>query len=204
MSRFDTYFLMKEADVIEYVKAKYPDFFAPEAVLTVKEIGDGNLNYVFRVIEEATGKSIIVKQAGVSLRISAEMKVSTDRNRIESEILQIQDKYAPGLVPKIYGYDTVMCACAMEDLSDHALMRYALMRHETFPRFAEDISTYMVNTLLKTTDVAMEHKEKKAMVKSFINPELCEITEDLVLTEPYNDCNHRNNVFPPGRRQDQV
>lgn len=59
MSRFDTYFLMKEADVIEYVKAKYPDFFAPEAVLTVKEIGDGNLNYVFRVIEEATGKSII-------------------------------------------------------------------------------------------------------------------------------------------------
>ena len=160
MSRFDTYFLMKEADVIEYVKAKYPDFFAPEAVLTVKEIGDGNLNYVFRVIEKATGKSIIVKQAGVSLRISAEMKVSTDRNRIESEILQIQDKYAPGLVPKIYGYDTVMCACAMEDLSDHELMRYALMRHETFPRFAEDISTYMVNTLLKTTDVAMEHGQE--------------------------------------------
>ena len=35
------------------------------------------------------------------------------------------------------------------------------------------------------------------MVKSFINPELCEITEDLVLTEPYNDCNGRNLVFPP-------
>ena len=92
MSRFDTYFLMKEADVIEYVKAKYPDFFAPEAVLTVKEIGDGNLNYVFRVIEEATGKSIIVKQAGVSLRISAEMKVSTDRNRIESERFRISTR----------------------------------------------------------------------------------------------------------------
>ena len=197
MPRYDTYFLMKEADVIDYVQTKYPGHFDKDAVLTVKEIGDGNLNYVFRVVEEKTGKSIIVKQAGEALRISADMKVSTDRNRIESEILQIQDKYAPGLVPKIYGYDTVMCACAMEDLSDHALMRYALMRHETFPRFAEDISTYMVNTLLKTTDVAMEHKEKKAMVKSFINPELCEITEDLVLTEPYNDCNHRNNVFPP-------
>ena len=197
MPRYDTYFLMKEADVIDYVQTKYPGHFDKDAALTVKEIGDGNLNYVFRVVEEKTGKSIIVKQAGEALRISADMKVSTDRNRIESEILQIQDKYAPGLVPKIYGYDTVMCACAMEDLSDHALMRYALMRHETFPRFAEDISTYMVNTLLKTTDVAMEHKEKKAMVKSFINPELCEITEDLVLTEPYNDCNHRNNVFPP-------
>ena len=141
MPRYDTYFLMKEADVIDYVQTKYPGHFDKDAVLTVKEIGDGNLNYVFRVVEEKTGKSIIVKQAGEALRISADMKVSTDRNRIESEILQIQDKYAPGLVPKIYGYDTVMCACAMEDLSDHALMRYALMRHETFPRFAEDIST---------------------------------------------------------------
>ena len=193
MSRFDTYFLMKTPDVLEYVTEK--GYMPKDAALTAKEIGDGNLNYVFRVVDEKTGKSVIVKQAGVALRISADMKVSTDRNRIESEILQIQWKYAPGLVPQIFGYDTVMSACVMEDLSDHALMRYALMRHETFPRFAEDISTYMVNTLLKTTDVAMEHKAKKDMVKRFINPELCEITEDLVLTEPYNDCNHRNLVF---------
>ena len=102
MPRYDTYFLMKEADVIDYVQTKYPGHFDKDAALTVKEIGDGNLNYVFRVVEEKTGKSIIVKQAGEALRISAEMKVSTDRNRIESEILQIQDKYAPGLVPKIY------------------------------------------------------------------------------------------------------
>lgn len=196
MSCFDTYFLMKEPDVAEYVKERYAFHFPQNAELSVKEIGDGNLNYVFRVMDEKSGTSIIVKQAGVALRISAEMKVSTDRNRIESEILELQDKYAPGLVPKIYGYDTVMCACAMEDLSDHELMRYALMKHKTYPRFAEDISTYMVNTLLKTTDVVMEHKAKKALVKSFINPELCEITENLVLTEPYNDLNGRNIVFP--------
>ncbi len=196
MARYDKYFLMKEEDVAGYVQTKYAGHFAPDAKLTVKEIGDGNLNYVFRVVEEATGKSMIVKQAGEALRISAEMHVSTDRNRIESEILQLQDKLAPGSVPKIYGYDTTMCACAMEDLSDHELMRYALMRHEIFPRFADDISTYMVNTLLKTTDVVLEHKEKKALVKSFINPELCEITEDLVLMEPYNDLKGRNIVDP--------
>lgn len=196
MSRFDSYFLMKDADVMEYAREKL-DLFAPDAQLSVKEIGDGNLNYVFRVIEESTGKSVIVKQAGVELRISKEMKISTDRNRIESEILQLQDKYAPGLVPKIYNYDTTMCACMMEDLSDHQLMRYALMEHKIFPRFAGDITTYMVNTLLMTTDVVMGHKEKKALVKNFINPELCEITEDLVLTEPYNDCKGRNLVFAP-------
>ncbi len=198
MSRFDTYFLMKESDVVEYVREKL-DVFGPGAKLEAKEIGDGNLNYVFRVFEPADGKSVIVKQAGESLRISAAMKVSTDRNRIESEILELQYKYAPGLVPRIYMYDTTMCACAMEDLSDHQLMRYALMKHEAFPRFAEDVSTYMVNTLLLTTDVVMEHKAKKALVKSFINPELCEITEDLVFTEPYNDVNKRNNVFEKNR-----
>jgi 5-methylthioribose kinase len=42
----------------------------------------------------------------------------------------------------------------------------------------------------------MEHKAKKALVKSFINPELCEITEDLVYTEPYNDAKGRNLVTP--------
>ncbi len=195
MSRFDTYFLMKTPDVLEYAKEK--GYMPKDAQVTGKEIGDGNLNYVYRVVDEKTGKSVIVKQAGLELRISAEMKISTDRNRIESEILQLQGQYAPGLVPEIYGYDTVMCACAMEDLSDYALMRYALMKHEVFPCFAEDITTYMVNTLLKTTDVVMEHKAKKAQVKNFISPELCEITEDLVLMEPYNDLNHRNLVFPP-------
>jgi len=187
---------MKEEDISDYVKDQMPDYFTGNSRIIVKEIGDGNLNYVFRVVEEATGKSIIVKQAGEQLRISAEMRITTDRNRIESEILIIQDKYAPGLVPKIFKYDTVMCACLMEDLSDYRLMRYALMEHQVFPRFAEDITTYMVNTLLNTTDVVMEHKEKKELVKSFINPELCEITEDLIYTEPYNDAKGRNIVTP--------
>lgn len=194
MLRFDSYFLMKENDVVDFVKQKL-DLFTNDAILEIKEIGDGNLNYVFRVFEPKTKKSVIIKQAGEALRISAEMFISTDRNRIESEILQIQYEYAPNLVPKIFMYDTIMCACAMEDLSDYTLMRYALMEHKTFPNFADDITTYMVNTLFLTTDIVKDHKEKKGLVKSFINPELCEITEDLVFTEPYNDINNRNNVF---------
>ena len=196
MSAYDKYFLMKESDVADYVTAKMPDFFKLPPKLSVKEIGDGNLNYVFRVVNEADGRSLIVKQAGLALRISAEMKVSTDRNRIESEILLLHDKYAGGLVPKVYRYDTVMCVCMMEDLSDYRLMRYALMEHKTFPHFAKDITDYMVNTLLNTTDAVMEHKAKKNLVKKFINPELCEITEDLVYTEPYNDYKKRNIVTP--------
>ncbi|GMO54026.1 MAG: S-methyl-5-thioribose kinase [Termitinemataceae bacterium] len=192
MSRFENYFLMKDSDVTDYIKEQMPSYFEDGANITVKEIGDGNLNYVFRLVDQSRNKSIIVKQAGEALRISADMKISTDRNRIESEILILQDKYASGLVPKIYKYDTVMCACIMEDLSDYQLMRYALMEHKTFVHFADDITTYMVNTLLNSTDIVMEHKAKKDLVKSFINPQLCEITEDLVYTEPYNNANKRN------------
>jgi 5-methylthioribose kinase len=89
-----------------------------------------------------------------------------------------------------------MCACVMEDLSNYRLARYALMEHKIFPHFAEDITDYMVNTLLNTTDIVMDHKAKKNLVKKFINPELCEITEDLVYTEPYNDNKKRNIVTP--------
>ncbi len=196
MSKYDSYFLMKAEDVPDYVQEKL-SYFSKSASLECKEIGDGNLNYVFRVTEPASGKSIIVKQAGEALRISAEMRVSTDRGRIEAKILGIQDSYAPGLVPKVYLYDGTMCAMAMEDMTGHTMMRTALLKHEIYPEFADHVTTFMANSLLRTTDIVMGHKEKKELVKSFINPDLCEITEDLVYSEPFIDYNHRNNVFPP-------
>jgi 5-methylthioribose kinase len=196
MSKFDTYFLMKPADVIDYAREKL-DFFPADAELECSEIGDGNINFIFRVVDKRGGKSVVIKQAGPTARISDAFVLSTDRNRIESEILILEHKLAPGLVPLIYKYDEIMSCCAMEDLSDYVIMRKALMEHQTFPLFADHITTFMANTLLMTTDVVMEHKHKKDMVKRYINPELCEITEDLVYTEPFNDYNGRNNVFPP-------
>lgn len=196
MSRYDSYFLMKTEDIQGYVNEKL-SFFPADAKLECKEIGDGNLNYVFRLYDINTGKSIIVKQAGEVTRISADMKLSTDRGRIEAKILNIQGKYAPGLVPEVYLYDEVMCAMIMEDMVGHTMMRTGLMKHETYPVFAEDITTFLVNSLLLSTDVIMGHKEKKENVKSFINPDLCEISEDLVFSEPFIDYNNRNNVFAP-------
>lgn len=196
LSRFDQYFLMKPKDVIEYVIEKLT-IFDEKADLECKEIGDGNLNYVFRVWDKNSDKSVIVKQAGDTARISDDFKLSTDRNRIEAEILQLEGKLAPGHVPEVYKYDPIMNCCSMQDLSDHVIMRQALIEHKKFPLFADHITTFMVNTLLLTTDIVMEHKEKKMAVKNYINPELCEITEDLVYTEPYNNYRDRNIVFEP-------
>lgn len=196
MSNFDTYFLMNADDAIEYAKVKVPQKQWDVGSMTCKEIGDGNLNYVFKVTD-AKGNSVIIKQAGRIARISEDMKLDPDRNRIESEILELQGKLAAGYVPEIYFYDTVMSACGMQDLSDHAIMRTAMLEHKIYPKFSEQISTFMAQVLMGTTDIVMDHQEKKALQRKFINPELCDISEALVYTEPYNDELHRNHVFPP-------
>ncbi len=196
MSKFDKYFLMSPSDAADYAAEKL-SIFEGDADLDSKEIGDGNLNYVFRVWDKKSEKSVIIKQAGYTARISDDFKLSPDRNRIEAETLRFQGDLAPGLVPIVYKYDDIMSCCSMEDLSDYTIMRQALLQHRIFPKFAEHITTFMVNTLLLTSDVFLNHQEKKSLVKSYTNPELCEITEDLVYTEPFNDYKHRNDVFPP-------
>lgn len=189
------YFTMKPKDAAEFVRRK-TDFFAQDAELAADEIGDGNMNYVFRVKDQKSGRSLIVKQAGPVSRLSDEFKVPTYRNRIECDLLTLQHRLSPAFVPAVYLHDPVLNCFVMEDLSDHELLRGALLKHKRFPRFADDISTYLANSLLLTSDVVLDHKEKKALVKQFFNPILDEITEDLVFTEPFYDC-PRNDVFEP-------
>ncbi len=198
MSKFKCYFLMGTEDVKEYVREKIAAFQSAHQ-LSCQEIGDGNLNYVFRGVDEETGSSVIVKQAGETARISDDFKLSTNRIRIESNILELEGKLAPGLVPEVFLFDDEMNCCVMEDLSDHTILRTALLNHRIFPKLADDLTTFMVNTLLLTSDVVLEHKSKKELVKNYINPELCEITEDLVYSEPFNNYKNRNEVFSPNK-----
>ncbi|QKS73141.1 S-methyl-5-thioribose kinase [Paenalkalicoccus suaedae] len=184
---------MTEQEAIDYAREKL-HYFDEAASLSCKEIGDGNLNYVFRVIDDKTGQSLIIKQAGPVARISDEFIVSPDRNRIETDILRLQGTLAPGYVPEVYHYDAEKNCVVMEDLSDYTILRAAFLKHETYPKLAEHLSTFLVETLVSTSDLVLNHKEKKELVKSFTNPELCEITEDLVYTEPFY-AHPRNDVF---------
>lgn len=194
MSRFDRNFSMDSRDTIEYIREKLPDFFG-DAELTCKEIGDGNINYVFRVTDRKSGKSLIVKHAEGVTR-STGQETSTDRNRIEAEILEIQRNLAPRNVPEIYLYDPVMCCVVMEDIGDHENLRYAFLEHKTFPTLAEDMAEFMAQTLICTSDLILPADEKKARTKQFINPAMCDITERLVLTDPFKNPSGRNRIYP--------
>lgn len=193
MPSFDRHFKMGTKDVVLYAKEKL-NIFDKNSNLKSEEIGDGNINYVFKVWDEDTGKSVVIKQADTRLRSSGRL-LDTDRNRIESETLMTYSKLAPGLVPKVYDYDPVMCALSMEDISDHGNLRYELLKRNTFPRLAEDITTFMVNTLLLSTDLVMDPGEKKRRVANYVNADLCDISEKLVFSEPYTDYLGRNVIL---------
>ncbi|MBU5484010.1 S-methyl-5-thioribose kinase [Clostridium sp. MSJ-11] len=193
MSRFNSHFKMEAEDAMLYAKEKL-DMFHEDAKLEVEEIGDGNINYVFKVWDVNTKKSVIIKHADGFLRSSGR-ELDVDRNRIEAEVLMLQGDLAPTLIPKVYKYDAVMCALSMEDISDHGNLRKELLQRKTFPLLADHITTFIVDTLLPTTDLVMDSGEKKDNVKRYINKDLCKISEDLVFTEPFIDYKGRNIVL---------
>ncbi len=193
MGKFDAHFRMMPADAMEYAREKL-DYFNAGADLECAEVGNGNINYVFRVRDKNTGKSLIIKHGTDAIRSNPNRHLGTDRGRIEAELLVFENEKAPGMVPEVYRYDSVMNCLCMEDLSDYAIMREALCRHEIVPDFAENITTFIVNTLLPTTDMVMIPGEKKRNVAKYINPELCKITEELVFTDPFFDPEGRNEL----------
>ena len=195
--KYQEHFLLDCDEVISYVKEK--NLFLENDDLTVKEIGDGNINYIFKVENKIDGKSIVLKQADKLLRSSGR-PLDLARSKIEANILRIENNLAPHFVPEIYFYDEIMCVLAMEDISEYKNLRTELMAGKIFPNFAEGISEFLSRTLLLTTDLFMDKFEKKKNVKEFINPELCDISECLVFTEPYNN-NRNRNVITSGNEE---
>ena len=194
MHDFSSFFLMNTEAVKRYA-VDVLHYFDPDEELESREIGDGNINYVFQVRSRRDGRSIIVKQADRLLRSSGR-PLDLYRNKIEAAVLKLEGELAPGLVPEVYYYDETMAATAMEDVSAYGNLRKELMADHVYPHLSENISSFLADTLLPTTDLVLDAEEKKQRVKFFTNPELCKITEDLVLTEPYYDYKKRNIVFP--------
>ena len=195
--KYQEHFLLDCDEVISYVKEK--NLFSENANLTVKEIGDGNINYIFKVENKIDGKSIVLKQADKLLRSSGR-PLDLTRSKIEANILRIENNLAPHYVPEIYFYDEIMCVLAMEDISEYKNLRTELIAGKIFPNFADNISEFLSRTLLLTTDLFMDKFEKKKNVKEFINPELCDISECLVFTEPY-DNNKNRNIITTGNEE---
>lgn len=162
--------------------------------LVVTEIGDGNLNYVYRVTRPGKEKrSLIVKQAVPYLRmVGEEWPLSKDRMITEIRALQAYNRIAPDFVPDIYHADEEMCVLIMEDLGDVKVLRYPMMEGVAFPNVGVEIGRFLAVTLFNTSYLGMESVERRKLMSEFtLNDDLCKLTEEFIFTFPYID--HESN-----------
>src|SRR5918911_4670159 len=115
-----TYYALDERTAIEYARACAPihALLAPDEPLVSEEIGDGNLNLIFRIVSARDrSRSVIIKQALPYVRLVGESwPLSPERARIESDALALEGRLCPGLVPRLYHYDPALYLTVMEDL----------------------------------------------------------------------------------------
>lgn len=185
-----------DAEIVEFVLLNTKLFTNSES-LRVEEIGDGNINFVYRVTNGE--QSVIVKQALPYVRIIGEgWPLSLDRIRIEAETLKEEKRWAADYVPDVYFFDLPRSAFIMEDIGDHENLRHALVARRKLPELGRQLGEFLADTLFHTSDFYVDTYQKKAAVAAYINPDLCKITEELFFWDPF--CDHeRNSVNPPIR-----
>ena len=193
--RFSSHYKMEGDDIIDYV-FEHSNFFDSNENLVCEEIGDGNINYVYRIFDTNTKKSLILKQADVQTRVRPDGYLNPDRSTREAEVLKLYNECAPGFSPKIIYADPVMAAIIMEDIGSYSNLRMELMAGKIFYGIEELIARFIVDTSLPSTDLVLAYQKKFKAAAKFYNPDLCKITEDLVFTHPYKDVRQRNILLP--------
>ncbi|WP_038914495.1 S-methyl-5-thioribose kinase [Dickeya zeae] len=182
-------------DAVQYAR-QYGGVADPQSLITADEIGDGNLNLVFKIRDTQGVSRVIVKQALPYVRCVGESwPLTLDRARIEAETLLAHAQHCPQHTVAVLHHDPVLAVMVQEDLSDHEIWRRELVKGQDYPQAAAQLGEYLAQALFHHSDFYQSPHEKKAAVSRFINPELCQITEDLFFTDPYRE--HERNQFDP-------
>ncbi|XP_031284339.1 methylthioribose kinase-like [Pistacia vera] len=180
---------LDEDSLIEYIKAtpslsskignKFDD-------LTIKEVGDGNLNFVY-IVAGSSG-SFVLKQALPYIRcIGESWPMTKERAYFEAMALKEHGQLCPGHVPEVYHFDRTMALIGMRYLEPpHIILRKGLIAGIEYPLLAEHMSEYMARTLFSTSLLYRTTLEHKRAVAEFCgNVELCRLTEQVVFSDPY-------------------
>ncbi|WP_312624525.1 S-methyl-5-thioribose kinase [Scandinavium sp.] len=191
MSHYHTF---TAQDAVAYAQ-QFGGLDNPSELVSAQEVGDGNLNLVFKIFDTQGVSRIIVKQALPYVRCVGESwPLTLDRARLEAQTLVEHYKHAPEHTVNIHHFDPELAVMVMEDLSDHRIWRGELIQGIYYPQAATQLGVYLAQTLFHTSDFYLHPHQKKAQVANFINPEMCEITEDLFFNDPYQV--HERNNYP--------
>lgn len=168
-------------------------------VVDVREVGDGNLNLVF-VVRDGRGRSVVVKQSLPHVRTDPSWPMTQERTLREARALAAHGAADPDHVPRLHAVVPERYALVMEDLSDHRVWRHELLAGRFVPGVAAELGRHVARVGFATSVHGLHPHEHKRRLAASVNPELGEITEDLVFTEPLVD--HEHNAVLPGNRAD--
>ncbi|MBD3763197.1 MAG: S-methyl-5-thioribose kinase [Rhodobacterales bacterium] len=161
------------------------DRVGPPEGWQVREVGDGNLNLVFVVSGDAG--QVVVKQALPYVRLVGESwPLPLRRSFFEYNALIRQQARDPGSMPAVLHFDESQAIVVMEYLTPHVILRQALIQGRRVAGLGERLGRFCARTLFRGSDLSMPAAERKADLALFAgNVELCDITENLVFSDPY-------------------
>ncbi|MCD7441918.1 S-methyl-5-thioribose kinase [Streptomyces lincolnensis] len=186
------YRILEPEDIPAYLRERghWDETTDPE----VREVSDGNMNRVFLASAPDGTHSLAVKQALPWVRVAGpSWPMNPDRADAEARAYEQVAKVAPDKIPAIHGYDPENYALVMEDMSDLEVLRTLLNEGASYgPHTSARIGEFVAQFSFATSDFGMASADRKALIAASVSPELCKITEDVVLSEPYIEHEHNH------------
>ena len=178
---------------------------AGRANWSAKEVGDGNINFVYIVSCGATNKAVVVKQGLPYVRVVGESwPLTQERVRYEADALQRAFGYCNEHVPEVFLFDNTMSVIAMRFLEPpHIILRGGIVDGKVYPKLHEHVGEYLAKTLFGSSAVAVgcEHVRERRHVFGQ-NEAMCALTELVIFTEPY--CVAENNKWTTPQLDDDA
>jgi len=188
----------------DYLRQRHAEIgvFEAETKLRIEEIGDGNLNTVYRVSDAVNPeRSIVLKHAPPYIKIlGPEYPLSIERLTYESRALDIYNQFASGTVPELYDFDAENATIAMEDLRDAQVLRADLIAGRVDTAIAGQIGRFMGAVHSRTYVENLDSTTAQHYRQQFANTTMQSITADYVFTFPYTE--HETNFWTPGLEPD--
>ncbi len=169
--------------------------------VAVREVTAGNMNRVF--IAAGPRGSLAVKQAPPWVQVvGPEWPIDPSRIVREARTYEQLAGSVPDSIPTIVSFDPERYVLVMEDLSDLVVLRDALVAEVggedagvDYSALGRVVGRFVGELAAGTSVAALGQQAHGELVESSANPELCALTLDVVLDEPYRE--HEHNHWHP-------
>ncbi|RKU25750.1 S-methyl-5-thioribose kinase [Candidatus Poribacteria bacterium] len=178
------------------------DFFDYNTDIDSVEIGDGNLNFVYRVYDTTRPDySLVLKQAPPYIKIlGPDYPLPPERLTFEYQALMTYNEFASETVPKLYFFDVDSAVIIMEDLQGYRLLRDDLIRGQVNTSIPVEIGRFLGIIHSQTYFENLDIRAIKQYKLDFKNTVMQSITSDYVFTFPFTE--HETNFYSDGLKEE--